>query len=207
MDDWLLHKDIIDRVADYYGPHKCLLTVYGRVESVVEREFRIILPLKKRLLKFCLDDPEFSNEIRDSDLPMTLDTPDGRNFSRRIYNRYSYFPGFEHSRRGFFLPETNEEISTRSEVFSEGIKTVELKLRKELVLEDLKKIERGGVFCFESFRFSERTIEELGECERSEIFRGEHFIYKKTFRNNNSLRLRMKSFSVITGKVMVMDDR
>lgn len=150
MDDWLLHKDIIGRVLDYYGPHKHLMTVYGRVESVVEREFRIILPLKKKLLKSCLEDPEFSKEIRDSDLPMTLDTSEGRNFSRRIYNRYSYFPGFEHSWRGFFLPETNEEISTRTEEFSEGRKTVELRLRKELVLEDLKKIERGGVFCFES---------------------------------------------------------
>ncbi len=207
MDAWLNHQDTIQQLSDYFDSNKCLLSVYRRVESIVERDFSILLPLKKSLVKDSLKTTEFDEQIRKSDLPMTIETPADRNFSRRIYHRLSIFPGHKHSNRGFVLPETDEEILTRINQFSEGRKITDLKLRKELVWYDLKTIKRSAVYCFESFRFSEKTIEELGEREHSETFQGKHFIYKIVFRNNESLRLRMKSFSLIIGKVLVIENQ
>jgi hypothetical protein len=43
MDDWLLHKDIVEQLPNYYqGSGNTLLTLFGRVESVIERDFYML---------------------------------------------------------------------------------------------------------------------------------------------------------------------
>lgn len=202
MDDWLLHKDIVEQFQNYYqGSGKTLLTLFGRIESVLERDFYILLPIKRKFLASCLEQAEFNTEI--SDLPLTRRAArQERDFSRRIYKRIKQLPGIKKYWRGFFYPESQEDVAVTINQFEMGRKKFELKLAKELILEDLQKIKRGGVFCFESIRNSERSLEELGEVEREEVSRGEMYIFKRTFRNDQTIP-RMNSLSAIEGKVLL----
>lgn len=205
MDDWLLHRDILERLPNYYrNSNRTLLTVFGRIESGLERDFYMLLPLKKKLFKSCLENDEFSFEIQKSDFPLTRPAASQeRDFSRRIYNRISDLPNVSHHQFGFYQPDTLDDIATTTNTFNNGRKKFELQLIKRLVLDDLERTGRKGVFCFESFRFSEKTLRDLGETEREEIIREDSFVYKRIFRNNRNLRFRMNSFSVIHGKVLL----
>jgi len=204
MDDWLLHKDIVEQLPNYYqGSGESLLTIFGRIESVIERDFYVLAPLRKKVLASCLEKDEFNTEINISDMSLTRRAANQeRDFSRRIFRQIIRLPGIKRNWLGFFYPESQEHIATTTNGFEMGRKRFELKLTKALILEDLKKINRHGVFCFESIRFSERSLEELGEINREEISRGEMYIFKRTFRDSQTIP-RMNSLSAIHGKVLL----
>jgi hypothetical protein len=204
MDDWLLHKDIVEQLPNFYeGSGKVLLTIFGRIESVIERDFYMLVPLKRKFMAACLESDEFNTEINNSDRPLTRSAvAHERYFSIRIDRRIKRLPKIKRNWHAFFYPESQEYVATIADDFDGVRKKFELKLIKEFLLEDLEKIKRSGVFCFESIRFSERSLKELGETEREEISRGEMYVFKRTFRDRQTFP-RMNSLSAIHGKVLL----
>jgi len=203
MDKWFLHTDVTREIRDYRSKPGILLPVYSKIESVVEKEFRILLPVKSKVIKSCLEVAEFADEMRGSDKPLTRDTPRGREFVKRIHHRFSIFPDVEGGISRYFRKKSQEDIAIKRCDFSEGRSMLKLELAGELILEDLRKVRRKGLFCFEIFRFSEKTIEELGCQKKDEIEKGDYYIFHRYIGNGKNLRFRMRSFSLTTGKVII----
>ncbi len=203
MDKWLLHTDVKKRLKDYYSKPDILMPVYSKIESVVEKECYILLPLKSKVIKSCFNEPEFNGELRQSEKPLTRDTPRGREFSRRIHNRFSIFPDATAGRFRYFRKTTQEDIAIKRYEFSEGREVLELRLRKEIVLEDLRKLSRKGLFCFEIFRFSEKTLQDLGLREEDKIEKGDYYVYRRTLIHYAGSRFRMNSVSLMMGKMLI----
>jgi hypothetical protein len=181
------------------------MPVYSKIKSVLEREFYILLSLKSNIIKTCLNVPDFEKEITASDKPFTRDTPRGREFLPRIRNRFSIFPDYEQGLSNYFRKTTQENIALKKDTFSEGRYKLELALRKELICEDLRINKRKGLFCFDIFRFSEKSLNELDCHYNDEIKLGGYYIYQRFCRSNDVVRYRsrMNSVSAITGKILI----
>ena len=205
MDEWFNHSDVINQIEKYHSKSDILMPVYSKIESVLEREFYILLSLKSNIIKTCLNVPDFEKEITASDKPFTRDTPRGREFLRKISNRFSIFPDAEQGLSNYFRKTTQENIALKKDTFSEGRYKLELALRKELIREDLRINKRKGLFCFDIFRFSEKSLNELDCHYNDEIKRGDHYIYKRFCRSNDTVRFRfrMNSVSAMTGKIVI----
>jgi len=203
MDEWLLHTDVMERVENYYSKPDIIMPVYSKIDSIIQKEFYILVPVRSRVIKSCLKNPEFAEEMKIPEFPLTHDTPRGREFSRRIRNRFSVFPDVVAGLFRYYRKSTQEDVAIKRYEFSEGRKVLELNLNKKIILEDLRKVKRKGLFCFEVFRFSERTLEELGCQEKDEIEKGDYYIFHTFFRNNTALRFRMNSVFVTMGKAII----
>lgn len=205
MDDWFNHSDVINQIEKYHSKSDILMPVYSKIESVLEREFYIFLSLKSNIIKTCLNVPDFEKEITASDKPFTRDTPRGREFLPRIRNRFSIFPDAEQGLSNYFRKTTQENIALKKDAFSEGRYKLELALRKELICEDLSINKRKGLFCFDIFRFSEKSLNEIDCHYNDEIKRGDHYIYQRFCRSNDAVRyrFRMNSVSAMTGKLLI----
>lgn len=205
MDEWFNHSDVINQIEKYHSKSDILMPVYSKTESVLEREFYVLLSLKSNIIKTCLNVPDFEKEITASDKPFTRDTPRGREFLPRIRNRFSIFPDAEQGLYNYFRKTTQETIALKKDTFSEGRYKLELALRKELIHEDLRINKRKGLFCFDIFRFSEKSLNELNCHYNDEIKRGDHYIYQRFCRSNDAARyrLRMNSVSAISGKILI----
>jgi len=205
MDEWFEHSDVINQIEKYHSESDILLPVYSTIESVLERESYILLSVKSDVIKSCLNDPDFKKESTNSDKPFTRDTPRGREFLPRIRNRYSIFPDAEQGLSIYFRETTQEILSRKKDDFTEGRHKIELSLRKELILEDLKINKRKGLFCFDIFRFSEKSLDELYCHDNDEVKKGDHYIYQRFCKNIDAdrFRFRMNSVSAILGKVLI----
>jgi len=204
MDKWFNHLDVINQVEKYYSKSDILIPVYLKIESVLEHEFYILLSVRSNIIKSCLNVPEFKEEISASDKPFTRDTPRGREFLPRIRKRFSIFPDAEQGMSNYFRKTTQEDIAIKKGTFSQGRHKLELALRKEVIREDLRINKRKGLFCFDLFRYSEKSLDNL-DCHYSdEIKRGDNYIYKRFCRSNNAVRsrFRMNSVSSISGKIL-----
>ncbi len=205
MDEWFDHSDVINQIDKYYSESNILMPVYSTVESVLERESYILLSVKSDIIKSCLSDPDFGKESANSDKPFTRDTPRGREFLPRIRNRFSIFPDAEQGLSIYFRKTTQEVLSRKKDDFTEGRHKLELSLRKELILEDLKINKRKGLFCFDIFRFSEKSLDELDFHYNDVVKKGDHYIYRRFCKNIDTgrFRFRMNSVSAILGKILI----
>lgn len=205
MDEWFNHSDVINQIEKYHSKSDILMPVYSKIESVLEREFYILLSVKDKIIKACLNVPDFEKEITASDKPFTRDTPRGREFLPRIRNRLSIFPDAKLGMGNYFRKTTQEVIFIKKDTFSEGRHKLELSLRKELIREDLRINNRKGLFCFDIFRFSEKSLDELDFHYNDEVKKGDHYIYRRFCRNIDAdrFRFRMNSVSAILGKILI----
>ena len=205
MDEWFNHSDVINQIEKYYSKSDILMPVYSTIKSVLEREFYILLSVKSNIIKSCLNVPDFEKEITNSDKPFTRDTPRGREFLPRIRNRFSIFPDAEQGLSNYFRKTTQEVIAIKKDTFSRGRHKLELALRKELILEDLRINRRKGLFCFDIFRFSEKSLNELDFHYKDEVKRGDHYIYRRFCRSidTDRFRFRMNSVSALLGKILI----
>jgi hypothetical protein len=205
MDKWFHHSDVIEQIERYYSKPDILLPVYLKIESVLEHEFYILLSVKSNIAKSCLKIPEFEEELKESDKAFTRETPRGREFLPRISHRFSIFPDAEQGLSNYYRKTTQEDIAIKKVTFSEGRHKLKLALRKEIINEDLKINQRKGIFCFDIFRYSEKSLDALNCDFKDEIKRGDYYIYKRFCRSNNVVksRFRMKSVSSIYGKIII----
>jgi hypothetical protein len=205
MDEWFNHLDVINQLEEYYSKSDILMPVYLTIKSVLEHEFYIFLSVKSNIIKSCLNVPEFDEEITPSDKPFTRDTPRGREFLPRIRKRFSIFPDAEQGLSNYFRRTTQEVIAIKKDTFSEGRHKLELALRKEIIREDLRINKRKGLFCFDVFRYSEKSLDTLYCHYSDEIKRGDNYIYQRFCRSNNAVRsrFRMNSVSSISGKILI----
>ena len=205
MDEWFNHSDVLNQIEKYRSQSDILMPVYSTIESVLESEFYILLSVKSNTIKSCLNLPDFEEEIINSDKPFTRDTPRGREFLPRIRNRFSIFPDAEQGLSTYFRKTTQEVLSIKKDDFTEGRHKLELSLRKELILEDLKINKRKGLFCFDIFRFSEKSLDELYFHYNDELKKRDHYIYRRYCRNIDAdrFRFRMNSVSAILGRILI----
>jgi hypothetical protein len=89
--------------------------------------------------------------------------------------------------------------------FTEGRYKLELSLRKVLILEDLKINKRKGLFCFDIFRFSEKSLDELDFHYNDEVKKGGYYIYRRFCKNIDAdrFRFRMNSVSAMLGRILI----
>ncbi len=205
MDKWFNHADVIDQMEKYHSQSDILMPVYLTIESVLEHESYILLPVKSSIIKASLDVSGFENEITYSDKPFTRDTPRGREFLPRIRNRFSIFPDTEQGLSNFFRKTTQEVIAQKKDTFSEGRHRLELSLRKEVIREDLKLNNRKGLFCFSVFRFSEKSLNELDCHYDDEIKHKDHYVFQRFCRSTDAgrFRFRMRSVSAMIGRILI----
>ena len=84
MDKWFNHFDFINRIEEYHLKSKVLIPVYSEIESVLEKESFILLPIKAKFVRNCLSVPDCDEEIRNSDMQFSRESPRGRDFMVRI---------------------------------------------------------------------------------------------------------------------------
>lgn len=202
MDEWFNHSDVINQIDKYYSNSDILMPVYSKIESVLEYESYILLSVKFNIIKSCLN---LEEDIINSDKPFTRETPRGREFLPRIRNRFSIFPDAEQGLSNYFRKTTQEVIAEKIDTFSQGRHRLELKLRKEIILEDFRINRRKGLFCFDIFRFSEKSLNELDFHYNDETKREDYYIYRRFCRSNDAVRyrFRMNSVSAISGRILI----
>lgn len=202
MDEWFNHSDVINQIDKYYSNSDILMPVYSKIESVLEYESYILLSVKFNTIKSCLN---LEEDIINSDKPFTRETPRGREFLPRIRNRFSIFPDAEQGLSNYFRKTTQEVIAEKIDTFSQGRHRLELKLRKEIILEDFRINRRKGLFCFDIFRFSEKSLNELDFHYNDETKREDYYIYRRFCRSNDAVRyrFRMNSVSAISGRILI----
>ena len=202
MDEWFNHSDVINQIDKYYSNSDILMPVYSKIESVLEYESYILLSVKFNIIKSCLN---LEEDIINSDKPFTRETPRGREFLPRIRNRFSIFPDAEQGLSNYFRKTTQEVIAEKIDTFSQGRHRLELTLRKEIILENFKINRRKGLFCFDIFRFSEKSLNELDFHYNDETKREDYYIYRRFCRSNDAVRyrFRMNSVSAISGRILI----
>ena len=201
MDEWFNHSDVINQIDKYYSNSDILMPVYSKIESVLEYESYILLSVKFNIIKSCLN---LEEDIINSDKPFTRETPRGREFLPRIRNRFSIFPDAEQGLSNYFRKTTQEVIAEKIDTFSQGRHRLELTLRKEIILENFKINRRKGLFCFDIFRFSEKSLNELDFHYNDETKREDYYIYRRFCRSNAvRYRFRMNSVSAISGRILI----
>lgn len=202
MDEWFNHSDVINQIDKYYSNSDILMPVYSKIESVLEYESYILLSVKFNIIKSCLN---LEEDIINSDKPFTRETPRGREFLPRIRNRFSIFPDAEQGLSNYFRKTTQEVIAEKIDTFSQGRHRLELTLRKEIILEDFRINRRKGLFCFDIFRFSEKSLNELDFHYNDETKREDYYIYRRFCRSNDAVRyrFRMNSVSAISGRILI----
>ena len=203
MDTWFAHADIIKKIQEYRSRPDILIPVYSELKSVLETETFILLSVKSRDLKSYITVDGIEWDITDTDKPFTRDTPRGREFLRRIHNRVNIFPDAEQGISNYFRKTTQEILAQKKITYTEGRNKLELALRKEIIQEDLKINCRKGLLCFDIFRYSEKTLNEIGCYFGDETNQSEHHIYKRFCRDIDSSRFRMKSVSAISGRIII----
>ena len=204
MDNWFIHADIIDKIEEYRLRPDILLPVYSELKSVLETEKFILLSVKSKDIKSYITVDGIKWDITKTDKPFTRDTPRGREFSRRIHNRVvQIFPDAEQGLSNYFRRTTQEILAHKKPTCSEGRYKLELALRKEVIREDLKINCRKGLLCFDIYRYSEKTLGEIGCHYGDETNPSEYYIYKRFCRDINARRFRMKSVSAISGRIII----
>ncbi|MFO7971458.1 MAG: hypothetical protein R6U40_06885 [Desulfobacterales bacterium] len=203
LDNWFNHADIIKLIDKYHSQTDILMPVYYILESVLENEYLILLSVKANIIKSYINVDGIEKDITNSDKPFTRKTPRGREFLPRIRNRFSVFPDAQQGLSNYFRKTNQEVIAQKKDIFSEGRHKLELSLKKELIREDLKINKRKGLLCFDIFRYSEKTLNEMGCHYDDEVKHSEHYIYQRFCRNINAGRFRMKSVSAMSGRILI----
>ncbi len=203
MDNWFNHADVLNQIEKYHSQTDILLPVYSKIESVLENESYILLSVKSNIIKSYITVDGIKDDITNLDKPFTRDTPRGREFLPRIRNRFSIFPDAEQGLSNYFRRTTQEVIAHKKDTFSDGRYKLELSLKKELIHEDLKINNRKGLLCFDIFRYSEKTLNEIDCHYDDEVRHRGHYIYHRFCRNINADRFRMKSVSAMSGRILI----
>lgn len=179
------------------------MPVYSNLNSVLENEYFILMSVKSKIIKSYITVDGIENDITNPDKPFTRETPRGREFLPRIRNRFSIFPDAQQGVSNYFRKTTQEVIAQKKDTLSEGRHKLELSLRKELIREDLKINKRKGLLCFDIFRYSEKSLNEIDCHYDDEVKHSEHYIYRRFCRDINADRFRMKSVSAMSGRILI----
>jgi hypothetical protein len=198
MDLWLQQQDTRKLLEESPLDSQGFCTVYEKTESILQRRFILLIPLSKRQSVSALTSGhEFNRDMKLARLPIV-----------RSANRHSFAPCI--SRRFWkyskqtgiraALDEKGEVLFDWWNGFNCGTQTTRIRVRHDLIQDDLVRHKLCGLWCIDSIRFSERTPLDLGMRTVRQLYRGKDFVYQFSVGHRPGHRLRMQTASFVMGK-------
>jgi len=199
MSAWFQQSDILAYIDDLACPaHDSFADIYRYRASCVEHLYVCLRVCSRRFASHAFDDPSYG-------------------FDRLLTNRYTkarggYMARFSrHWFRRYGLCECGGGIKDKmhnvvaerhlnSEQWSEECR---LSLRTRLLLADLQAIRKVGIFCFSCYRYSERDLQELSVIAGETRTVKDRICYVRSYETRDDDRERMRSRSMLMGKVLL----
>lgn len=202
-DPWMLQLDVRQLLESSPVDDKGYLMVYEINASHLERRFTIVNPLSRRSCCAAIKrNHTFNEEIERARFPLVCryGYTDEMRISPRFW-RYVKKLGLDAvlGDDDSVLFEWRPGRSGRNAVTS-------VRMREDILCDDLQRHRLCGLWCTESMRFSERSLSELGVSEMREIFRSDDFIYQVFIGHRPGLKFRMQTASILLGKRMIFPD-
>lgn len=199
-DEWMLQCDVRELLERSPTDANGYLTVYEKAESHVERRFTILNPLARRnCLNAIKRDHSFNEEICGARFPVVRPTQ-GYSREMQISPRF-----WKDVRQHGLNAALADDGSTLFEWQPSAAGTIKLlRMKEDILCDDLRRHRLCGVSCIESMRFSEKSLAELGLSDTRVVHRAPDFIYRLFIGHRPGFRFRMQTASIVMGKRIML---
>jgi hypothetical protein len=200
-DPWMLQVDVRRLLETSPVDDKRYLTIYDMTESHPERRFTIVNPLARRSCFAAIKrDHTFNEEIERARFPVVCRY--GYTNDMRIAPRFWRY--FKKLGLDAVLGDDDTVLFEWRRGRSGRNAVTNVRMREDILHDDLRRHRVCGLWCTESMRFSERSVSELGLSEMREVFRSDDFIYQLFIGDRPEVRFRMQTVSVLLGKRVIL---
>ncbi|PYS77478.1 MAG: hypothetical protein DMF70_16565 [Acidobacteria bacterium] len=199
-DPWMLQIDVRQLLETTPVDDKGYLTIYDTTESHLERRFTIVNPLARRSCFAAIKrDHTFNEDIERARFPVVCRY--GYTHDMRIAPRF--WRKFKKLALDAVLGDDGAVLFEWRPGHSGRNAVTNVRMRQDILRDDLRRHHLCGLWCTESMRFSERSISELGLSEIREVFQSNDFIYQLFIGDRPEIKFRMQTVSVLLGKRVI----
>lgn len=197
---WFLQDDVQHWVSEL--PQAKFIPVYQRTYSLLEHETLRLLGVRRPSLDGALDATEYNTVVRNSDLGFHKKSGGQVYCADRISTRLFKRANSQARVDGWYDTATEQYLTKDESVEACGRSHRVIWIRRDILIEDLALKHRLGIITLSSFRFSERSLEEMSLSESRIVERGTNFILSRVFSENVTGHFRMRSLSLVEGKAV-----
>jgi hypothetical protein len=178
------------------------LTIYEKKESHIERRFTILNPLSRRQCFAAVKrDHTFNKEIHDARFPVVRPS---QGFSQEMRISPRFWRYFKKHGIDAVLADDGTVLFDWQCSYSGGKTVTSVRMKEDILRDDLQRHHLCGLWCTESMRFSERTPSELGLSDTREVFRSDDFVYQLFIGHRPGFKFRMHTVSIVMGKKILL---
>ena len=201
MDAWFEQLETEEWIRSFAARRGVLLPVFHQFQAANQRDFKILLGVHRDHYQIALADPLFCDDLQKSPAKYFLRQSKGVCPLRRLWNAANRLGRLVRMHDGITLAQTGEYVMKFCTI-QEPIKRVEnVEVEWFLLATDLAKDKRDPLLCFESFRYSEKTLAQLHVRAMEKTWTTRSFTYRKKICDHGGGIPRMNSFSHVIGKI------
>lgn len=193
-DTWFGQDDVLKSVFEIESAPFVQVSRFG--ESHIERIFWLLIPINPIKVEPSLEEIAFGDELRTHRNRIVRQSKFPNAYlTERLFNTcpMRFVDGALRDSDGLEAAHGTRQQSLIS-------KEDRIEVRKDILAEDLRRHGQVGLLCVEYFRFSGRPLQEHCVSDGETVFRAKDRHLQLSFRAGESLRDRMQSCSIFSGK-------